>query len=86
MQSTTAAQTQTQANPYARPAQPTPIVNPYAASEQKVQPTANPYARPVAPISQQASQNGESQPAAPRRTRMQRYHEASSENDTGVQG
>lgn len=80
------------ANPYARPVQPAPVVNPYAAPVQEAKPAqqsaANPYARPIAPISQQAQnlQSGESQPAAPRRTRMQRYHEANNENDTGVQG
>jgi len=77
------AQPQQTANPYARPAQPAPIVNPYAASasHQETRPaqTANPYARPITPVSQQAqtSASSESASAAPRRTRMQRYHDAS---------
>ena len=75
------AQPQQTANPYARPAQPAPIVNPYAASAstQETRPaqTANPYARPITPVSQQAGASSESASAAPRRTRMQRYHDAS---------
>ncbi len=74
------AQPQQTANPYSRPAQPAPIINPYAGAtaESKstaAQPTANPYARPIAPVGQQASENA-SETAAPRRTRMQRYHDA----------
>ena len=75
------AQPQQTANPYARPAQPAPIVNPYAASAstQETRPaqTANPYARPITPVSQQPNASSESASAAPRRTRMQRYHDAS---------
>ena len=91
VQNAPAAQ-QPAANPYARPVQPAPVVNPYAAPVQEAkpaqQPTANPYARPITPVAQQAqnAQPAESASAAPRRTRMQRYHEASNENDTGVQG
>ena len=83
VQSAPAAQPQQTANPYARPAQPAPVVNPNAAPTQETKPaqqqTANPYARPIAPIGQQASQTTESQSGTSRRTRMQRYHDASSD-------
>ena len=73
---------QSAANPYARPQTPSaPIANPYAAPTAPASQTANPYARPITPPSQTApsgdAQNSGST-AAPRRSRMQRYHDAGS--------
>ena len=80
-------------NPYARPQAPAPIVNPYAApaaqesAQTAARPAANPYARPIAPPVQPAQPAQAAQPApgaepAPRRTRMQRYHDASNGANT----
>ena len=78
---------QQQASPYQQPVQqPRPQANPYTAPvsspENRPSPaaSANPYARPIStPPVQQTEQ---ADPNAPRRraTRMQRYHESSSED------